>query len=225
MKNKIFKNIIFFVVILTVTLVASSCKNNLDLTVYVSEYRSYIYEGESDGYLVTVSVEEREDPFIIDGFVGSVKKILSVKLETKNSLIDDAKIELGYDGIKASGNFVYSPLNGKYVAEITVEKLPTSPTISGVLISADNECKLELKSKVLSGNLAYTEILEKIKEQDGKTVEKLFNNASVSTEIHIRLICDNNKNYYYVGFCSKEGKTYAYLVDAKTGEIVATKQN
>lgn len=225
MKNKIFKNAILFIVILTLTLIASSCKNNLDLTVYVSEYRSAIYEGESDGYLVTVSVEEREDPFIIDGFVGSVKKILTVKLETKNNLIDDAKIELNYDGYFLSGNFIYSPLNGKYVAEIITEKLPSTPTILGKLTSGENECKIELKSKVISGNLNYTEVLEKVKIQEGKTVEKLFDSSSVSTEIHIRLICEKNKNYYYVGFCCKDGKTYAYLVDAKSGEILATKQN
>ncbi len=223
MKNKIFKNAILFIVILTLTFIASSCKNSIDLTVYVSEVRSGIYDGAINNYNVSVYATEREDPFIADGFVGTVKKILTVKLEGVNSSIDDASITLNYDDYEVSGNFVYSPLSGKYVAEIFVDKLPATPTVKGSLKSGDNTFDLELKSKVLSGNLTYKEVLEKVKDQDAKRVEELFNNKSVATEIHIRLISDNTKNYYYVGFSEKSGKIYAYLVDAKTGEILAKK--
>lgn len=225
MKSRFVKNLIAVAIILVVSISTSSCKNSIDLTVYVSELRSGIYEGTADGYTVSVSVEEREDPFILDGFVGAIKKVLTVKLEAVNNSIDDASITLNYDGYSASGSFVYSPLNGKYVAEIFVDKLPNSPLINGSLKSGDKSCSLELKSKVLSGNLSYNEILEKIKEQQGKRVDELFNNNSVCTEIHIRIICEKTKNYYYVGFTEKSGKTYAYLVDAKTGEILAEKQN
>ena len=225
MRNKLFKNLIFFAVIIAVTIISSSCKNSVDLTVYVSELRSGIYECESDEFTLTVLVEEREDPFIADGFVGTIKKVLTVKLEPKNHSLDNAIVSLSFDGYNVEGDFIYSPISGKYVAEIFTQKLPETPTISATIKSGENSYSLEVKTKVVSGNLSYTEILEKVREKDGKRVDELFNTTNVCTEIHIRLISEKNKNYYYVGFTNKSGKIYAYLVDAKTGEILAEKSN
>ena len=223
MRNKIFKKLVFFVVVIATLVISSSCKNSLDLTVYVSELRLGIYECSSTDFVVTVLVEEREDPFIADGFVGTIKKVLTVKLEPLNRSFDDATIALNFDDYTASGDFVYSPISGKYVAEIFVDKLPNLPSVSGTLTSGDETFNLDLKTKIVSGNLSYTEVLKKVSEKENKIVNELFNNTNVSTEIHIRLISEKNTNYYYVGFTNKSGKIHAYLVDAKTGEILAKK--
>ena len=39
-------------------------------------------------------------------------------------------------------------------------------------------------------------------------------------EIYVRLLYDE-KCYYYVGVCDREGKIYAYLVDGETGKVIA----
>ncbi|MBO5889014.1 MAG: hypothetical protein J6Q58_02615, partial [Clostridia bacterium] len=71
--------------------------------------------------------------------------------------------------------------------------------------------------------LSYSEVLESVRKNDSQIVKELFNNTNVSTEIHIRIISDKNKNYYYVGLSEKSGKTHAYLVDGITGEVLAKK--
>ena len=223
MRNKILKKLIFFVVIIATLVMSSSCKNTIDLTIYISELRLGIYECSGEEFNVSVLVEEREDPFVADGFVGTIKKVLTVKLEPVNRSFDDAKISLTFEDYSVSGDFVYSPISGKYVAEIFVDKLPTTASLNGSLKSGDETFNLELKTKVVSGNLGYIEVLKMVGEKEGKIVNELFNNTSVATEINVRLISEKNKNYYYVGFTSKGGKIYAYLVDAKTGEILAKK--
>ena len=223
MRNKIVKKLIFFVVVIATLVISSSCKNSIDLSVYISELRLGIYECTSEEFNVSVLVEEREYPFIAEGFVGTIKKVLTVKLEPLNRSFDDATISLTYDDYNVTGDFVYSPISGKYVAEIFVDKLPNSASLNGTLKSGDETFNLELNTKVVSGNLDYLEVLKKVSEKEDKIVNELFNNTNVSTEIHIRLISEKNKNYYYVGFTNKSGKIYAYLVDAKTGEILAKK--
>ena len=78
MRNKIVKKLIFFVVVIATLVISSSCKNSIDLSVYISELRLGIYECTSEEFNVSVLVEEREYPFIAEGFVGTIKKVLTV---------------------------------------------------------------------------------------------------------------------------------------------------
>ncbi len=223
MKKKIYKKLVVLLTSLFVILASTSCKDNMDLSIYVSEYRSGIYEGEGSNLNLTLSLENRESPFIIDGFVGELKKVLVVKLHSENRVINSASIKLNYGDYECSGDFEFSVLSGKYSAEIFVEELPNTPTVKATFFCGEETVELELKSKAISGNLGYKEVLESVRKSDGELVDSLFNVSSVSTEIHIRLICDKYKNYYYVGLAEKTGKIHAYLVDAETGEVLAKK--
>lgn len=223
MNGKICKKVLAIIVILVVVMASISCKDSVDLSIYVSELRSAIYEGKDNNVTLTVYAEEREDPFIIDGFVGELKKVLIVKLQSEGRSIDSASVLLSFDGVSCEGDFEYSPLNGKYCTEIFVEKLPSSPVINAVFKCGEESVNLELKTQVNNGNLSYSEVLDSVRKYDSNTVKELFDNTNVSTEIHIRLISDKNKNYYYVGFSEKSGKIYAYLVDGVSGEVLAKK--
>lgn len=223
MKGKFFKKVLSIIVVLIVVTASISCKDSLDLSIYVSELRLGIYEGEKENVTLTVYAEEREDPFIIDGFVGELKKVLIVKLSSQGRVIDSASVSLEFDGVNYKGDFEFNPLNGKYCTEIFVDKLPTSPIINATFNCGEESVSLELKTKINSDNLSYSEVLESVRKNDSQIIKELFNNTNVSTEIHIRIISDKNKNYYYVGLSEKSGKTHAYLVDGITGEVLAKK--
>ncbi len=223
MKKKNYKKLVVLLMSVFVILASTSCKDNIDLSIYVSEYRSGIYEGEGSNLNLTVYLENREDPFIIDGFVGEMKKVLVIKLHSENRVINSASIKLNYDNYECCGDFEFSVLSGKYTAEIFVDELPKTPTVKATFSCGEETVEVELKSKAVSGNLSYKEILESVRKSDKELVDSLFNVTSVSTEIHIRLISDKYKNYYYVGLAEKTGKIHAYLVDAETGEVLAKK--
>ncbi len=223
MKRKIYQKLALLLTVLVVVLASASCKDNVNLTLYVSELRSGIYYGEGDNLTLTAYVEEREEPFIIDGFVGEIKKVITVKLSSENRVINSASVKLKFDGYECEGDFEYSLLSGKFTAEIIVDKLPEGPIVEAVFKCGEEEVSVQLKTKITSGNITYKEALESVKKYDSKTTDELFNNTSVSTEIHIRIISDNLKNYYYVGFATKSGDIYAYLVDGATGEVLAKK--
>ena len=62
-------------VILTLCFVVS-CKNDVDLKLYLSQARLKVYSYSQTDYTLTAYYEEKESPFILDGYVGKIKKYL-----------------------------------------------------------------------------------------------------------------------------------------------------
>ena len=201
-----------------------SCKAEVDLSYYVSELRQNVYVAEIDGLKVTVYPEKRETPYIADSYVGKLKNVIIVKIDSENVVIDDAKISLTYDKTTVNGNFIYSPISCKYTSQIEVENLPTSANIDATIICAEKEYKFSLLSVVNSKTITAKQALESVKKSDSGVVDKLFNVGKVEGEIHVRIMADGDRTYYYVGLISKD-EIYAYLVDGKTGEVLAKKNN
>ncbi len=214
----------YFCLIVTIIMLSAviSCKKDVDLSYYVSELRENVYVGEVDSLKVTVYPEKRETPFIADSYVGKLKNQLIVKIDGENVTLDDAEIILSYDKTTAQGSFNYSPIGGKYVCNIEVENLPKNGSINGVLKTGEKECEFVLSSAVTSSAISAKDALNSVKKHDFKTVDKLFCDGKVEAEIHVRIMADKERNYYYVGFVSKNG-TYAYLIDGRTGEVLAKK--
>ena len=223
MKANMIRKISTLIFVICLTITSISCKNNVDVSMYVSEYRSNIYEGENNGCKLTVYTERREDPYLLDGFVGNNKNFLTVKLESFSENADGVSVVISYDENSYNADFNFNPINGKFVAEILVDELPKSPTISAIVKESESENTITLNTKRFNDTKDYKEALNSVCNYDKEVVEKLFSSISVVAEVHIRLISDNEKNYYYVGFCDKEGKIYAYLVDGKDLKVIAKK--
>ena len=84
---------------------------------------------------------------------------------------------------------------------------------------------IETKSKLNDKNISYIKALE-ISVNEGQSFLKEHTVKGVlKCEIVIRLLCENERNYYYVGFICEEGLKLAYLINGETGEIIAKKQN
>ncbi len=217
------KKIICLICTIFMFLAVLSCKAEVDLTAYISELRENIFVAETEGVKVTVYAERREVPFIADSYVGELKNVLIVKLENQNEMTDDASIEISYDKITKNGDFKYHPIGGKYITTIEVDKLPKNAQINAKLKCNGKEQDLLLVSTVSANSISFKEALNAVRKHDKKTTQKIFESGKVEAEIHVRIMADGERNYYYVGFVDKSGNTTAYLVDGKSGEILATK--
>ena len=224
MKAKIIKKIICALLLVSALFINASCKKSLDLTVYVSQLRLGVYQGVSENFDLTLYSESKEKPFAIDGFVGEMGNVLIVKLNGTKTLSDGVKITVKYDDYECSGEFKLNPVNSTYTAEIEVENLPNTPNVLAFIETEEVKEQVSLVSKVSASKLDYKSVLKFVQDSDSETVKKLFT-SNVSTEIHIRIIPEKGKNYYYVGFNNKDGSISAYLVDGETGEVLARRTN
>lgn len=216
------KKLIAIFVMFLLTLFASSCKNQLNLEMYLSQNRSVAYVNQSSDYLLTVYGEEREDSFLSDGFVGSQKKFITVRLEDYKKSLDEASVTLSFGGTTVEGKFEYSPLNGKFVTEIETDKLPTDKEITAVIKNAGEETTLTLSGFTLDGAIDYKEALSSVSKTAVKEINKMLEGGG-SIEVRLRKIVQSNRLYYYVSIIDKAGKTLAYLVDGENGKVIASK--
>ena len=213
----------FLMVAISISLaVLSSCASATTLSMYVSQRRTGVYSGSKDGYTVTVYAEERETPFITDGYVGEIKSYLVIRLEKQGEAINDAGIFITYDDVLVDTSFTFNPINGKYTVEQQVDRLPISKTLNVEISDEDKRVEIALESAVLNGILDVNQALKCVQNYDKQVINALFKNGQAGAEIRVRLLCGDGRNYYYVGFANSK-KTIAYLVDALSGEVLAKK--
>ena len=213
----------FFMALISICLaLLSSCASSTTLSMYVSQRRTGVYSGSAEEYSVTVYAEERETPFITDGYVGEIKNYLIVRIEKQGTALDNASIFITYDDVLVDASFTYNPLNGKYTLEQQVDRLPISKTLKVEIADKEKRVEVTLNSLVLDEVMDVNKVLKCVQNYDKQVVNSLFKNGQIGAEIRVRLVCGEGRNYYYVGFANSK-KTIAYLVDALTGEVLAKK--
>lgn len=223
MKKTILK--LFAVVVTAIISIISitSCNKELDLSSYVSQLRLAVYEGESQNFKAVAYTEKRETPFNADGVVAEIKNAVIIKISFLNGSPNDVTATLSYGVENYETSLTYNPVSEKSTATIYVQNLPTSPSVNLTVTSGDVTEKLTLSSVIFDNTVTYNEALKSVVNSDKERVDKLFNEGNVSAEIHVRLICADGKNYYYIGFVEKGGKTTAYLVDGESAKVIASK--
>lgn len=213
---------IFLLIVSSFSLTA--CKNTVNLEMYLSEIRHSVYEYRSDDYTVTVYAEQKESPYLNDGFVGEMKTYLTVKIEDYKSSLSDASVCLSYDGETVLGKFEYSPLNGKFITEIEVDKLPSSSTISAVVKNNGEEKAFDIPKFTADGALSYSNALDKVAYAEQKVISNMLDGNGSSIEARVRILTEGESVFYYVSITDVTKKTIAFLVDGSSGEILARRE-
>lgn len=217
------------IIVLCITVILAfsftACKKTRDFSPFLTQIRNNCYEYSESGLKITVFAEQKENPFIADGYIGTLANFLTVKVEGElNKSLDGAKFTVSYDGNTYGGSFGLSPLGNKYIAEISVEKLPEIPQIQ-FTAEFDGESKeFTLSTKKLSTTISVTDAVLCVYNENEKLFDEYLTNGSVSAEINARLIVSDDKNYYYIGLITKTGEIYAYLLDGESGKILAEKK-
>lgn len=214
------KKLLLAIVFISTFFTFTACKKTNPYENKISQLRTDVYVCETENYTITAYPEIRENPFLSDGKVGKLEKVMIFKLnflndETKTDLY---KIEFDIDGKTYSSQFEYKPSSTFLYCQVLVENLPQKSF--NVTLKDDNHSfSNQLNSVKKSNTLDYVKILKSFK--DNEKTSALMNEDN---EIKIRLINNGDYDYYYVGFSSEE-KTVSYLLDGFTGEIIAQKDD
>ena len=217
------RKILSILIVLCVAFCASSCKGDIDLEMYLSELRQSVYTFEDENFSAKAYFEEREDPYINDGFVGSKKKFFVFKIDRYKTALDSAYIILKINGTEAKKDLEYSPLNGKFTCNIELATIEDLDSVEVTLVSRGEQYNLVMHKSLFEKQISYKEALKSVSKSHGGEIEKMLGGGSGGIESRVRILSENNRVYYYVSITSKGGKTLAFLVDGATASILAKK--
>lgn len=218
-----------FVSIFLITLTAlifpacSSCSSP-DLYSRISELRKDLFSGKSDNFSVIVYAGTKEDPAVFDGEVNPATLLLTFKVTAKEEIGNQVtiKFKIGDKTYEKALNF--SPVASALSGHIAVDTLPEK--------TLDVEIKWDENSEVVCTNsllkkstITYIQALEKASEKASDFIKNNSKKGQFKGEIVVRLLCENDKNYFYIGFVDKSGLKEAYLIDGISGEVLAEKKN
>lgn len=216
----------FFGIILSSAAVAVSfcgCKDEVDLSSYVSENRTgyYISSSENGDISLKAFYTLREYPYAADGFAREKSGVFEVKLESEN-YYKSVDVSFSLNGKECGGAMEYDGAKKIYEYSASASLSPEESIV--FTVTADGETySLNAENKNL-GYLSGEEILSAVKSEKKGYIDSLTEKNKFNGEIYLRFIFDK-KGYYYVGIISKDGRTLSLLSDAATGEIIAEREN
>lgn len=205
-------------------LIQGGCNSKPDYLSYVSELRKDVFVGEKDNFCVTVYCGTKEEPALFDGVKNQTHPTLTFKVLQKEEVGAPISVKFKIANKEYCKDLEFNPVKSTLSCEVEVNALPEKNLIVQ-LVYGENETLIETKSKLNDKNISYIKALE-ISVNEGQSFLKEHTVKGVlKCEIVIRLLCENERNYYYVGFICEEGLKLAYLINGETGEIIAKKQN
>lgn len=202
----------------------SGCSSTPDYISYVSELRKDLFVGEQDGYTVVVYAGTKEEPAIFDGVKNQSKLYLGFKVILKEECCESPTVNFEIGDKKYSANLEFNPVKSTLFCETEVASLPEK-SLTVEIVCKDNQVTLTTYSKLKEDTISYKEALEKAVSKAQPFLKEHTQKGVLKAEIIIRLLCENDRNYYYVGFVCDEGLKRAYLINGKTGEVLAEKSN
>lgn len=217
-------------VFLSLVLVSScitflGCKKN-GLMSNVSELRSNVFEGEISGeekITVKCAYGFIEEPYVLDGKTGETVNRLKFKIVGDLDSKTSYSISFNYNDFNYKKEFSFSPTNNSYTAVFEIDDFLNQEFSVNIFVGAKSY-PVTLKSIVPSGVLDYQDALEKLKEnQPSLIAQKTDENGNFNAEIYMRILVKNEYPYWYIGISHEDG-IKAFLMDAKSGKILAVRE-
>ena len=213
---RLFKKFLPIFISLLLSCVAGCSKVQDKPENHVSQIRTDVFLGEQDDVCVFIYAEQREFPFLNDKFAGERKNCLVIKIPGFDD--ENASCQISYGNQSITAKLSYDVVTASLGATVQVKSLPTS------VISVNFKDKtVNLTSQLKADSITPKQALKCVEKSEKDFISSLYSDGVFDAEIYLRLLTEGEFNYYYVGFARGEGKITAFLLDAKTGEIIAGK--
>lgn len=223
--NKFAKLPLLFV---TLTLIIAcffcGCNSKPDYLSYVSELRKDIFVGEKDNFCVVVHLGSKESPALFDGVKNQTVLLLTFKVTQKEEVGSQIFIKFKTGDKEYEQALAFNPVKSTLSCEVEVNSLPEK-SLDVEVIHGENSTIVTTTSKLQPSTISYTKALEIAVGESTEFLKEHTSGGILKCEIVIRLLCENERNYYYVGFVCEQGLKRALLINGETGEVIATKKN
>lgn len=202
---------------------AVACNSKPEYFSYVSELRKDVFAGENERFSVVVWAGAREQPYAADGIKNQTSLSLTVKITQKQETGDNLGVTVKFDDKVYRSKTGFHPVKSALCAEICVDKLPEKQLVAEIAYG-ENSDVITLESKLSESTISYNDALNRATQKASDFLKANTKNGKLNAEIAIKLLCENNRNYYYVSILSVSGEKRAFLIDGETSDVLAERQ-
>lgn len=224
MKKKYLKFLVTFAIILTLIL-STGCTSKFDLSNFVTELRSDIFEGQGEiyslrcayGFTLHNGIDERSSDHKVYGLTF---KLVDRELDTATTTVS-----FTYNGETLKNTFALNPVTHSMVAFIEVEQGFNLKEFEVTVSSSSNSDKIMLKSIVPTQSLTYKKALDCLNKNQPDLINNYKNDSGgFMATLCARIIVKDGKTFWYIGIKESKVSVKALLIDGTTGEVLAIRE-
>ena len=200
----------------------SACQKEVRYDDYVSELRSNVFLAEKEEFSLRIYALEKENPYEADG----IKKQTSLLTEVYFSAPEgdkDCQLTFTIQNRQFGGDMSYDNVKAEYYYSCTLD-ISSAKEIPCEIIYGNKTLSFTAKSVLNESDLSAKEILNLLVASEKELFSSMTDKYGFQGEIYIRLIYEDAP-YYYIGVIDRNEKVFAFLLNAKTGKILAKRQS
>ena len=210
--------LLFFVSIFTF----SACEKKVNYMDYVSELRSNIFLAKTENFSLRIYAVSKEYPYLSDGIVQERSTRLEAYLVAPEG--DEAcEITITVDGKGYGGEMSFDNVKTEYYYSCALD-VSAKTELPCEIVYGEERYQLNAQSVKTNEVLAPDSILHKLQNAEQELFSSLTDKYGFAGEIYLRLLYEGAP-YYYVGIIDRNNGINAFLLDAKTGKILAKRRN
>lgn len=195
----------------------AGCKQEICLSDYVSEYRNNLFIYNENGVTIKAQSVQKEYPYVADGQKGDMSQRVEFFISAPSG-IEKCAVAFTVNGKEYGGDASYNNVKQQFYFSCNGDFAgATSLLVKLTLNETENEFLLP---SVATDVLSLEQVLNSVFEQEKDLLKSLQNKKEFLGELYVRLLYEDAP-YFYVGVVDRNGKITAFLLDGKTGKILA----
>lgn len=198
-----------------------ACSQPVIYTDYVSELRSNIFLAETKDFHLRIYAVSKESPYLLDGAKRETTNRCEVYLLAP-SFEKDCVLFFTVNGEKYGGELSFDNVKSEYFYSCTLD-VSTLKQIECTLTYGGVETALCATSVRTDDTLSPEKALNQLVKAENEFFSKMTDTYGFAGEICMRLLYEDAP-YYYVGVIGRDGKTTAFLLNGKTGKLLAKRE-
>lgn len=199
-----------------------ACKSKVEYFDYVSELRSNIFLARNEDFSLRAYAVEKETPYSPDGIKRETSKRTEIFLIAPSG-DRDCELYFTIDAQPYGGDMSFDNVRAEYYFSCTLD-VSALTAITFEIHYGESVLELTANSVKTSTTLSPNDALRALMKNENELFASLTDKYGFVGEIYIRLLYEEAP-YYYIGVMDRNGKSYAFLLNATSGELLAKRQN
>ena len=219
---KSLRHVLLSLCLLTLLVFGGACQKSVDYFSYVSELRSNLFLGKTEQFSLRVYSVHKESPYLADGIKRECVTRTEIHLVAPSGN-ENCHISFTVDGEEYAGDASFDNVKGEYYYAYPVD-ISALQELDIFIEYGKTQTTLTARSVLTPDTLSPQTALQTLVSEEKELFDSLTDEYGFAGEIHLRLLYEGAP-YYYIGIADRNGNTYAFLMNAVSGKILAKRQS